>query len=116
MFTKSDNPGQIVYLSSGFVQQNSKLIKSKGYGIMAYGNNVTYSMEAIDTKDGYNWFRPLNSMISLNSKSSVGKDFLKTILNEYGKPGRELEKLGAKSLQDSEKSQMFTKDFPIDGE
>jgi hypothetical protein len=55
MFAKNNNPGQIVYLSSGFVDQNLDLIKSKGYGIFSYGVTTTsYNVQSIDTPNGYN--------------------------------------------------------------
>jgi hypothetical protein len=45
----------MVYLSSGFVAQNADLIKSKGYGIMAYGSNATpYDLDKVDIGGGYN--------------------------------------------------------------
>jgi ABC-type phosphate transport system substrate-binding protein len=53
MFKKSNNPGQIVYLSSGFVSQNLPLIEKNGYGIMAY-NSQQYEISKVDTASGYN--------------------------------------------------------------
>jgi hypothetical protein len=44
-------------LSSGFVQQNIDLIKSKGYGIMAYGsspNVAPFDITTVDSPNGYN--------------------------------------------------------------
>jgi ABC-type phosphate transport system substrate-binding protein len=102
MFAKNNNPGQIVYLSSGFVQKNQDLIKAKGYGIMSYGDNAThFTTDSIDTKDGYNWFRPINTMIvTPKDGSSAEVEFLKTILSESYKD--KLEKIGAKHLNDDE--------------
>jgi hypothetical protein len=54
MFTKQNIPGSMVYLSSGFVEQNLKLIDKNGYGIMAY-KNVPYDIKVVDNaSDGYN--------------------------------------------------------------
>jgi hypothetical protein len=53
IFKSANNPGQIVYLSSGFVNQNLDLIKKNGYGIMAYGNEG-YDINTVDTEAGYN--------------------------------------------------------------
>jgi hypothetical protein len=52
MFVNQHLAGSMVYLSSGFIEQNLNLIHSKGYGIMAYkedGGSVTpYSINAVD--------------------------------------------------------------------
>jgi phosphate transport system substrate-binding protein len=103
MFSKSNNPGQIVYLSSGFVNQNLDLIKSKGYGIMAYGDDATsYDVNSIDTPDGYNWFRPLNVMTSVTGDDTYTTEmqFIKTLLSDEYKD--KLASIGAKALNDDE--------------
>jgi hypothetical protein len=53
MFTKSNIPGQIVYLSSGFIAQNQSLLNNKGYGLMSY-KETPYDIRQIDSASGYN--------------------------------------------------------------
>jgi len=38
MFSKDHNVGSVVYLSSGFVEQNQKLFNDNQYGIFSFGN------------------------------------------------------------------------------
>ncbi|GHU47873.1 hypothetical protein FACS1894218_3280 [Bacilli bacterium] len=58
MFSRDNKPGQIVYLSSAFVdqKQNREAIKKKGYGIIEY-NDHPYNIDKVDETDangGYN--------------------------------------------------------------
>lgn len=75
MFSKSNVPGSVVYLSSGFVAKNKKLIENKGYGIFGYKadgtTSTTPSPYSIDNvkNNKYNWCRPLNLMTSLKNDS-----------------------------------------------
>ena len=57
----------MVYLSSGFIKANEKLIKDKGYGIVAY-NNTSFTVDKI--KEGYNFYRPLDVMLSVADEKS----------------------------------------------
>lgn len=77
MFDSSNLPGDMVYLSSGFVSQtnNWDLIKHKNYGVCAY-NQVVFSS---DFPTGYNWLRPLNCMFSLNKIENNDSDIPKFI-------------------------------------
>jgi hypothetical protein len=55
MFSSQNIPGSMVYLSSGFIEQNKSLIKSKHYGIMAYkksgSSEITpYNINDVDSK------------------------------------------------------------------
>jgi ABC-type phosphate transport system substrate-binding protein len=112
MFTKANNPGQVVYLSSGFVEQNINLIKSKGYGVNAYSkgngesNEVVAPYNKIDDVDkvaGYNWFRPLNTIVSVQDQQSLEIKFIRNLISS--ERSNELKKLGAQSLSNSEKSE-----------
>jgi ABC-type phosphate transport system substrate-binding protein len=78
MFSAQNIPGSMVYLSSGFIEQNRALINNKGYGIMAYqkaeGSQIMpYAINNVDAT--YNWFRPLNMILSCDS-DDLGKDFI----------------------------------------
>jgi hypothetical protein len=115
MFNKDNLPGAMVYLSSGFVQQpdNMKLIQENHYGIMAYcptlispttPSIVPFDIDNMDIKDmGYNWFRPLNMIFSLDDINvDIIHKFTEFIVNDND----ELNKLGAKMLTIGEKQSM----------
>ncbi|MDE7434049.1 MAG: hypothetical protein K2M43_02945 [Mycoplasmoidaceae bacterium] len=48
MFAKSNIPGSVVYLSSGFIAQNYQLIKDKGYGIFGYQKGDSVNPYSVD--------------------------------------------------------------------
>lgn len=77
VFSKNNIPGSIAYLSSSFVQKNYDLIKTNNYGILSY-NNYEYKVEDINIH--YNFFRPLNLMLSINSNEQT-KKFIQDIVN-----------------------------------
>lgn len=100
-FSKTNKPGSCVYLSSGFIEQNKKLIEKKGYGIFAYkdvNQNKLYSYAVKDITDGFNFFRPLNMMFSLTNLDSPTIDFVKYILNNTLVPDKTIEALGARKV------------------
>ena len=67
IFSRNNIPVSMVYLSSGFIKANEKLIKDKGYGIVAY-NNTSFTVDKI--KEGYNFYRPLDVMLSVADEKS----------------------------------------------
>jgi hypothetical protein len=73
---------------------------------MAYkedGGSVTpYSINAVDNT--YNWFRPLNTMLSCDSAETV-KTFIEWLLVDGQ---NSLAKLGAKKLSDDELHTMYS--------
>ena len=77
VFNKNNIPGSMVYLSSSFVQKNYDLIKSSNCGILAY-NKYEYNVEDINIH--YNFFRPLNLMLSINSNIQTQK-FIQDVIN-----------------------------------
>ena len=77
VFNSNNIPGSMIYLSSSFVEQNRKLIETNRYGILSY-NNIEYQTNKIG--DGYNFFRPLNLLLNINSSSKT-KEFVESILN-----------------------------------
>ncbi|MGL5630676.1 MAG: PstS family phosphate ABC transporter substrate-binding protein [Mycoplasmoidaceae bacterium] len=68
------NDGVITYLSAGYIINNEQEIKNKGFKIAQYQG---YPMNEKNITRGYNWYRPLNMMISLkNNNFSVLKEFI----------------------------------------
>lgn len=92
VFASNNIPGSMIYLSSSFVEQNYNLIKNNKYGILAY-NNIEYKNDKI--ANGYNFFRPLNLLLSVNASSQTLK-FIEDILL-YSTTGGFL-KLGAQGI------------------
>ncbi len=77
-FFKTENtPGSMIYLSSGFILQNSKEIKDQGFKIATY-NGTSLEKDAI-TKS-YNWYRPLNFMVSIPRINNEIKKFIEWTL------------------------------------
>lgn len=74
-----DGPvGSLTYLSGGFVLKNINDIYANGFKVATY-NNIELSEENIT--NGYNWFRPLNSIMSINAPNYV-KDWVFWVINE----------------------------------
>ena len=69
IFHRNNIPGSMVYLSSGFIKANEKLIKDSGYGILSY-SGVSFDASKIKTDNGYNFYRPLNIMLSIEDEKS----------------------------------------------
>jgi hypothetical protein len=73
---------------------------------MAYGDNAAeFSIDKIDTANGYNWFRPLNTLISVKKQGTPEVNFIKTLIS--GTYDTKLHDNGAQTLSDSEKAFMF---------
>lgn len=109
VFNKNNIPGSMVYLSSSFVQKNYDLIKSSNCGILAY-NNTEYNVEDISIK--YNFFRPLNLMLSINSNIQTQK-FIQDVINYSINIG--FTNLGAKGIsQDQYNSMSIDSNFWVD--
>ena len=76
LFSSYNLPGSMVYLSSGFVKQNIKLIQNAGYGVFSY-NGVEFAVDKINTASGYNFYHPLNMTLSIEDQKARGfVDFL----------------------------------------
>lgn len=69
-------PGSIIYLSSGFVENNMNLIKKYHIGIFTYNTQV-YDINSV--KDGFNFYRPLNIMFSIDNNNAY--DLAEFLLN-----------------------------------
>ena len=109
VFNKNNIPGSMVYLSSSFVQKNYDLIKSSNCGILAY-NNYEYNVEDINIH--YNFFRPLNLMLSINSNIQTQK-FIQDVINYSMDVG--FTNLGAKGIsQDQYNSMSINSNFWVD--
>lgn len=81
--SSSGEIGSMTYLSTGFVLNNILEIHDKGYEIATYkGQKLTYDKLASGS-NGYNWVRPLNTIISVDTKDFI-KDFIYWIIsNSY---------------------------------
>ena len=67
-FVKNENKiGSMVYLSAGFINNNRKEIEDNGFEIATY-EGATIEVENIT--DSYNWYRPLNLMVSIEGSSA----------------------------------------------
>ena len=104
VFNKNNIPGSMVYLSSSFVQKNYDLIKSSNCGILAY-NNCEYNVEDINIR--YNFFRPLNLMLSINSNIQTQK-FIQDVINYSMHVG--FTNLGAKGISQNQYKSMMSID------
>ena len=104
IFASNDIPGSMIYLSSSFVEQNYKLIENNKYGILAY-NKIKYKNNNI--ANGYNFFRPLNLLLSVNASSQT-LEFIEDILS-YSSTGGFL-KFGAQGINDDQYKSMCKQD------
>ena len=104
IFASNNIPGSMIYLSSSFVEQNYKLIENNKYGILAY-NNIKYKNNNI--AKGYNFFRPLNLLLSVNASSQT-LEFIEDILS-YSSTGGFL-KFGAQGINDDQYKSMCKQD------
>lgn len=120
----TDLEGRITYLSTGFVLNNLDLIKSKGFKIATYKKTELASDKI---NNGYDWVRPLNTVISLNSKDDKNSRSVKTFIewvmsgpdtnkNQYDKHLDKLFKeVGIKQLSETEyKTMMINNNFWVD--
>ncbi|MGL5617894.1 MAG: PstS family phosphate ABC transporter substrate-binding protein [Metamycoplasmataceae bacterium] len=76
-FFKNENKvGSMVYLSAGFINNNIKEIEREGFKVATY-KEIKADVDKITV--GYNWYRPLNLMISI--KESKELDNLKELID-----------------------------------
>lgn len=60
---KNGSEGSMTYLSSGFIINNKEAIEAAGFKVAYYGD---YELTEENITNGYQWFRPLNLMYSIN--------------------------------------------------
>ena len=107
-FFKNKKPGGMIYLSSGFVEQNKDLIEKEHIGILAY-NDHPFSVKKIkDANDGYNFYRPLNVMLAVDESSAKWK-FIQWLIGPDSSE-EQWEKTGAKKITNTDKESMSSKD------
>lgn len=71
-FVKNENKiGSMIYLSAGFIINNRKEILDSGFKIATY-NKVVLEKENIAQKNKYEWYRPLNLMLSIIPSNKQG--------------------------------------------
>lgn len=125
--SNATKPGSMIYLSLGYIQNNLASIQQDGFAVLNYKNPLDgkiYEASLKNVEDNnYKWFRPLDTMIALNSSSesklNTAKKFIEWILfGQYiGIPADEQKSIeniyvseGAIPLTDEEKISMFNID------
>ena len=72
-FVKNENKiGSMTYLSAGFINNNRKEIENEGFKIATY-NKISIDIQNIT--EGYNWYRPLNLMLSIKTDTPNSEPF-----------------------------------------
>lgn len=116
MFEYNDKPGQMVYMTTSFFNENNlKLIKEKGYKIAKYGedeislidpNTGKFDLSKICVSGGYNWFRPINCSINIENENAI--KFLTWIFNSLTRDDYKdlLAKYGIKRLDEEQINSM----------
>ncbi|WEK82832.1 MAG: substrate-binding domain-containing protein [Mycoplasma sp.] len=100
-FINDKEPGSVVYLSSGFVNQNIKLIEKSHVGLFQY-NTTSFDVSKIKEQNGYNFYRPLNVMLSIEDKDAV--KFVNYLINEVSVDT--WKSYGGKHISDQDKQSM----------
>ncbi len=100
-FINDKEPGSVVYLSSGFVNQNIKLIEKSHVGLFQY-NTTSFDVSKIKEQNGYNFYRPLNVMLSIEDKDAV--KFVNYLINEVS--ADTWKSYGGKHISDQDKQSM----------
>lgn len=125
--SNASQPGSMIYLSLGYIENNLTSIQKDGFAILNYKNSLDgkiYEASLKNVEDNnYKWFRPLDTMIALNSNSesklNTAKKFIEWILfGQYiGISAKEQQNIaniyvseGAIPLTDKEKISMFNVD------
>ena len=84
----SNNPGSMVYLSAGFTLNNISDIENAGFKIANY-KNIPLQKNKITF--GYDWFRPLNILFSLNDSIHGLRDFVLWMVSfDFKSPSQEI--------------------------
>ncbi len=128
-FDAAGDDGSMIYLSAGFVKNNYHDITKAGYSIAMYQGQdkkdkptlpfdpVTNEMYVANDKPdhSYDWFRPFNTILSMNSKQDV-KDFVSWMIDyKFDKTTKEpkniqahiMDKMGVVPLSDLQKESMY---------
>ena len=100
-FNRYALPGSMVYLSSGFVKQNEKLIKDYGYGVFSY-EGTEFKVDDINKTSGYNFYHPLNMTLSIGDEKSI--DFINFLINDSW--SSKWNEMGARQVNNDEKNTM----------
>ncbi len=82
MQIKNAKVGAITYLSGGFVLSNLNEIRDSGFKIATY-NGISLSIDTVT--NGYDWYRPLNTLASIKVDDYV-KNWVEWVITESLKP------------------------------
>ncbi|MGL4617161.1 MAG: PstS family phosphate ABC transporter substrate-binding protein [Mycoplasmoidaceae bacterium] len=110
-FFKAENKvGSMIYLSAGFIINNITEIKNAGFKVATYSG---IDIESGKITNGYDWYRPLNIMISLLTAQDYIRDFAEWIIQypntgkpEDPSPGEIISNAGYIELTELQKSTM----------
>lgn len=114
-FQIENKEASMIYLSLGFIQNNEKLIKEKGYKIANYYNKSMNVIASPITQDvsnkKYGWYSPLNVVFPIRLSNQTTKDFIWWLVNDdsvnnYDNKGL-IQKMGYAPLTKEDKKKMF---------
>lgn len=83
----SNESNSMIYLSSGFILNNINEIKKYGFNVATYNGNELISE---NITNGYDWYRPLNLLISLNTAPKYVIDFISWTIDINNKEIQEI--------------------------
>ncbi|MGL4951373.1 MAG: PstS family phosphate ABC transporter substrate-binding protein [Mycoplasma sp.] len=74
--------GAMTYLSAGFILNNYDKIQSQGFKVATYNTNIEMTIENI-ANGTYKWYRPLNTLVSINDNNQNIKSWIEWFYNNY---------------------------------
>ncbi|OYD26682.1 phosphate transport system substrate-binding protein [Mycoplasma testudineum] len=119
--------GSIIYLSAGYVINNLEQITNDGFTVLSYSNDdenkiSSYVLPTLENLGSgkYNWVRPFNTMISIDSANTGTKKFIEFVVFNglFGEANKTnvdnvFNSLGLIQLSRAEKLEMFKNGFQI---
>ena len=105
-FFKSHNKnGSMIYLSAGFINSNKSEIEGSGFKIAPYGAKNT-TIDSVYITEGYDWYRPLNMMVSLATDRPHIRLFAEWIISDNLVPKEVIKNAGYIELSPQQKETM----------
>ena len=93
----------MIYLSAGFINSNKSEIEGSGFKIATYKNTT---IESANITKGYDWYRPLNMMVSIATDSPHIRLFAECIISDNLVPKEEIKNAGYIGLSPQQKETM----------